>query len=283
VPGDDGFPVQCVGLWVQDKYSFLERYLVGTRYARKKYSDNNNSVYIDLFSGPGKCVVKNKGVEIENGALRVLLHQEIPFSEYYYFDVIQENTDALRSRIGNKPGCIFQCCDSNDSIGELVQELLRKPYRYHFVYLDPFGPDALPFSTIAELSRLEHLDLFIHFPIGAIRRNLPLWKSGDYNALDKFLGTNSWRVKLEEMRKGEKLHILLDLYKDQLLKAGFPEEGLRMADSDLNTPATMPIASVKNSMDVELYVLVLASKREIALRIWNSVLKIEPCGQRKMF
>jgi three-Cys-motif partner protein len=160
--------------------------------------------------------------------------------------------------------------------------LLDQNYRYHFVYIDPFRPDDLPFRTIELLAKLERVDLFIHFPIGAIRRNLPIWKEGEYGILDEMLGTTEWRERLDELIKGKTLHTLLDIYHKQLFRAGFPEEGLKIVGSDQNVFSSLPSFPVKNTKDVELYALVLASKHPVAQKIWNSVLMVEPKGQRRL-
>jgi three-Cys-motif partner protein len=279
VIGEDGYLVQCVGQWVEDKYSFLERYIDATRYVRKKFSDKNNAVFIDLFAGPGRCVIKNEKREIKNGALRVLTNQAVPFSEWYFFDIDRQNTEAMSHRIGDKNNCSVRCCDSNKEAVELVATLHTKPYRYHFVYMDPFGPEGLPFKTVMEFAKLDRVDLFIHFPIGAIRRNLPIWREGDYGILDEFLGTSEWRDNIENLRQGRTLPALLNLYEKQLLNVGFPAEGLKMAGSDETIFTSLPVVSVKNTREVELYALVLASKHGIAQKIWNSVIMVDPHGQ----
>jgi len=283
IPAEDGLPIQCVGPWVEDKYSFFERYLDATRLVRKKFSDQNNSVFIDLFAGPGRCIIRQKNREIQNGAMRVANNLKIPFSENYFFDINAPNIDALKGRIGKKPNYYFQCTDSNKMAEAFVESLLTKSYRYHFIYMDPFGPEALPFKTVKEFARLKRVDLFIHFPIGAIRRNLPHWRESDFGILDEFLGTSAWRDDIENLRQGKTLSKLLKIYEKQLFDSGFPMEGLRMASSDDIGFSSLPVVSVRNTQEVELYTLVLASKNGIAQKIWHSVIMIEPSGQRRLF
>ena len=283
VPGEDLLPAQCVGPWVEDKYYFLERYLGATRFARKKFFDKGNAIYIDLFAGPGRCVVKNEHREIDNGALRVLNNQTTPFNEYHFIDISSVNVAALRKRVGSRYGCHFQCGDSNVLVHDLVTSLLKKDYKYHFAYIDPYGPDGLKSSTIEELAKLKRADLLIHFPIGAIRRNVAKWHERDFTILDEFLGTPRWREKIGLLRQGRMLYTLLDLYEEQLLRIGFPEDGLKMAGSDATTFSMLPVVSVKNRKEVELYVLILAAKSPIAQKIWNSAIKITPKGERSLF
>lgn len=210
-------------------------------------------------------------------------NQVIPFNEYHFFDISTPNIAALEKRAGLKRGCNFQCGDSNILVYNLVESFLEKEYRYHFAYIDPFGPDGLKFSTIEELARLKRIDLLIHFPIGGIKRNIPEWHEHDFTILDQFLGTAKWREKIADLKQGKMLHTLLELYEQQLMRIGFPKSGLRMAGSDANVFSTLPVVSVRNRKGVELYVLVLASKNPIAQKIWNSVIKITRDGQRSLF
>ena len=278
--GSDLLPVQCVGPWVEEKYSFLERYIDATRAARKKFTNKGNSVYIDLFSGPGRCIIKRKQKEIDGGALRAFKYRKVTFSEYIYIDIHEPNVRALEKRINSSNVCIFNCADANVYVQSLIKSLREKSYRYHFVFVDPFGPEALKFSTLTLLAELPRLDYLIHFPIGAIKRNLSKWKEKNYGVLDDFLGTPEWREKILNFKKGETLTLLLEIYKKQLMKIGFPEEGLKTRDSRGNLWASLPTVSVKNTRAVELYVLILASKHPIAQKIWNNLLKIGADGQR---
>src|SRR3990172_12110556 len=130
--GADDLPVQCVGQWVEDNYFFLEKYLNASCEARRRFADKNNAVFIDLFAGPGKCIIKNEKREIDSGGILAFKRDEAPFNEYFYFDINSDNTKALEKRINSKSNCNLRCGDSNSLIDDLVKTLLQKPYRYHF-------------------------------------------------------------------------------------------------------------------------------------------------------
>jgi len=278
--GTDSLPVQCVGPWAQDKYSFLERYIDATRMARKKFTDKGNSVYIDLFSGPGRCIIRQSKKEIDGGALRVYKYKKVSFNEYIYIDLHNPNVKALEKRVNSLMDCTFRCADANEYICDLMKTLRKKDYRYHFVFVDPFGPEDLKFPSLKLLAELPRLDLLIHFPIGAIKRNISKWEKSDYGILDDFLGSGEWRAKISDFKKGQTLAFLLEIYKKQLMNIGFPEDGLRTKDSHQNLWASLPAVSVRNIREVELYVLILASKHSIAQKIWDSLLDMEADGQR---
>lgn len=283
IPGSDGLSVQCVGPWVEDKYFFLEKYLNASCEARRKFADQNNAVFIDLFAGPGRCIIKNEKREIDSGGIRAFKRDEAPFNEYFYFDISSVNTKALEKRMNSKSKCNVRCGDSNSLINELVETLSQKPYRYHFAFIDPFGPDGLKFETLRNLAKLNRMDMLLHFPIGSIKRNLRTWLKNKDTILDDFLGTHEWRKEIEGLSSDKIFKVLIDIYTKQLRSIGYPDEGLRMASSDRDIYTGLPSVPVRNTKDVELYVLILASKHYLAQKIWNSVIKINPQGQKELF
>lgn len=283
IPESDGLPIQCVGSWVEDKYFFLERYLNASCEARRMFADKSNAVFIDLFAGPGKCIIKHEQREIDSGGIRALNRDEAPFNEYHYFDISKVNVDALRERINRKINPHITCGDSNILINDLTENLLKQHYRYHFAYVDPFGPDGLKFNTLRELAKLNRMDMLIHFPIGAIKRNLKKWTKQTNTILDDFLGTNTWREAIQESPANTVFKILIDVFKEQLKSIGYPEKGLKMVSSDKDIYAGLPTVSVKNIKEVDLYVLILASKHELGQKIWSSIIKIDPDGQKSLF
>lgn len=282
VLGSDYLPVQCVGPWAEDKYFFLERYLNATCQARKKFSVNNNSVFIDLFAGPGKCIIFNEEKEIDSGGIRALLRDEAPFSQLYYFDINKQNTEALKIRVKNNTKCIVENGDSNKLIKNLIKKLLEKNQKYHFAFIDPFGPSGLKFETLKDLSRLNRIDMLIHFPIGAIKRNYKQSTKNDSKILDEFLGTEEWRKKILKVSESKIFELFLYIFKNQLEQIGFKDEGLRIINNN-DFSQNLPTVTIKNSKDVGLYALILASKHPLAQRIWNDIIKIDSHGQRQLF
>lgn len=281
--GEDGLPLQCVGAWAEDKYFFLEAYLNASCEARRKFADRNNAVFIDLFAGPGKCVVRGEKKEILSGGIRALQRDEAPFNELFFFDISKANTEALLKRVNSRTYCHVICGDSNALVSNLVSSLLQKYYRYHFAFVDPFGPDNLKFNTLKELARLERMDMLIHFPIGAIKRNLSNWKRKTNTILDEFLGTKIWRTKIEGIPSNQIFKILIDVFKEQLKTIGYPEKGLKLISSDKDIYAGLPTVSVRNTKDLDLYVLILASKHQLAQKIWASIIRMNRRGQKTLF
>jgi three-Cys-motif partner protein len=183
-----------VGEWVEDKFYYFDRYLDATRKARAKYTQNGNAVYIDLFSGPGKCRIKKMKKEIPSGALRVYRLQEARFNKIILNDLSSNNVTAMKQRIKDAD---IKNGDANEVVTSIVKDLSSARYdKYHFAFLDPFNPKSLKFETVKQMARLKRLDIMINFPIGPIRRNYNQWQKTDGAILDDFLGTSDWRKRV---------------------------------------------------------------------------------------
>jgi len=277
VPAEDGLPAQCVGFWASDKYFFLDRYLSATSEARRMFADKGNAVFIDLFCGPGKCIVRDEGREIDSGGFRAVNLKKVPFNECILSDIDAENIDSFKKRVTDERKCVFVQGDSNKTVKNTVAYLKTSKFnKYHFAYIDPFAPSGLKFDTLKELAQLQRMDMLIHFPIGAIKRNIEGWHDRTDTILDSFLGTTAWRDKIAEaIKHGQKnvYPVVLDIFKQQLKGIGYPEEGLKLHESAV---------PVKNKKEVNLYVLVLAAKHKLAQKIWDSVIRIDPTGQRNL-
>ncbi|MFA5859635.1 MAG: three-Cys-motif partner protein TcmP [Elusimicrobiota bacterium] len=282
--GEDGLTVQCVGPWAEEKYDYLTRYLNASQEARRKFFKEGNAIFIDLFSGPGKCIIKDDKKEIDGGCLRAL-SLEVPFNEYYLLDISEENLSALRKRTQLSKNCFLRLGDSNLLVKDLLKELLTKPYRYHFAYIDPFGPDGLKFDTLKELAKLKRMDMLIHFPIGAMKRNIPNWLKQEDTILDQFLGTNKWRnvIKNVQNSKSNIYKTLIDIFKEQLLGIGYPKEGLGIIDPYGQIDLSLSSIPVRNTKEVNMYTLILIAKHKLAQKLWNSVIKKDLYGNRSLF
>ena len=124
--------------------------------------------------------------------------------------------------------------------------------------------------------------MMIHFPIGSIKRNLQTWidASGD-TILDSFLGTSKWRDVVKADTDDDAIK-LLGIFKDQLVLAGYPEENL-YAFSDTDKSSVVQLAKIRNSRNAPLYYLILVSRHSLGKKMWDSVLKYLPSGQKRLF
>lgn len=278
---DDNEATQCVDKWAEEKFYYLENYLNATWGARNKFSKNNNAVFIDLFAGPGKSIIRVEQKIIKGGALRAISREKAAFNKIILNDISSANYTALKKRI---PNADIYNEDANKIVEYIVNMLKKEKFeKYHFAYLDPFAPSHLKFSTIESLSRLKRLDIMINFPIGSIRRNYKKWINDKDSILDSFLGTSEWRLEVRKVSEEHFCEVILSIYIKQLVALGFPLEGLGLIDEHGKDYVGPSIVTVKNSKSVVLYYLIFASKHKLAAKIWKSILKIDPKGQRSLF
>src|SRR4030042_4449039 len=91
----DVLPLRCVGKWSEDKLYYLKRYMYAFNTATKYHWDNR--AYVDLFAGPGKCVIRGTG-KVVSGSTLLALEQSTPFSLVISVDINSEAVSALEER-----------------------------------------------------------------------------------------------------------------------------------------------------------------------------------------
>jgi three-Cys-motif partner protein len=264
-PAPDGFQAQCVGQWAADKHYYLQQYIEATHAVRAGYlppKGKGGSAFIDLFAGPGVVRVRETG-EIRDGSPMVAFrHREAPFTRLVFCDLDPENVGALRARTapaGSRVSLVEGDCNEQiDHIATLVPE-----HGLNIALVDPFALQALKFSTLKRLAAFKRMDLVIHFPTGDIKRNLGQ-NEKTKRWLDEALGTDEWATKGPSTTD---VALLIDVLKRQLGALGYQSQNVRSEP-------------IKNSQNVPLYYLVYASKNDRGDRIWQSITKNKPSGQR---
>jgi len=194
-----------------------------------------------------------------------LQHTKAPFTKVILCDINNKNIEALRRRAApfDDGRVVIIQGDSNERIDEVVGQI--PPSGLNIALLDPFGVSGLAFETVSRLARFERMDLIIHFPIGDMKRN---WQQ-ERARFERFLGVPyaDWGF---ELNGPEDVSRLIPVLRSRL--AGF---GYDVKDK-LHSP------SVKNTKNVVLYVLVYASKHDTGKKIWKSITKTTPTGQKTL-
>jgi three-Cys-motif partner protein len=268
---DDGHPVQCVGEWaVESKHAYIRRYIDATWGARRKFlasagsSPGNGAGFLDLFSGPGRVRVRETGAVREGSPFIALDHTKAPFTHVVLCDLAPENVAALRERTLDHLDRVevFEG-DANEIIDELVARL--PSHGLNLALVDPFAVSPLRFETLVRLSRVPRMDILLNFPTSDIRRNLDLYCQDGNDVLDRVFGTREWREIVTAAK--DPTPKLAELLVRQLGRLGYTGK--------LNR--SIPVT---NSKEGELYRLMLLAKKELADKIWQSVTKNTPSGQR---
>ncbi len=167
---NDGIPIRCVGGWSKEKLYYLKKYVdTFTTSMRNKWK--GEIYYIDLFAGPGKCIVRDNEEEIDGSPL-ISLNTKYPFKEYYFVDMNLDACAALEERC-REHKYIERIRIINDDCNKAVHDIIDNiPKRsLSLAFIDPTGLEP-KFQTIEKLAQRK-VDLIIIFHDSiAIGRNI---------------------------------------------------------------------------------------------------------------
>jgi three-Cys-motif partner protein len=289
LPEDDGLPARESGEWVKEKLFYVQRYIdiFETAMRQKPW---RRRIYIDLFSGPGKCIIRGTN-EYLLGSPLLALKTQYPFTDYYFGDLESQNIDCLieRSRGSTVPQNYIHTLvgDANQRVKEVVKDIEQsdKPYLQqvgpclNLAFLDPQGLE-LEWMTVETLGKMKTMDLIIHYSQSGLTRNLErYYDSADENIIDRFFGDMTWRrVYQDALSKRETVGVhrkLIDYYKEKLGRLGYK------VVNDQKYTVTEPL--IRNTENhAPLYRLIFASKHPLGNKIWHEVTKKDFYGQRNL-
>jgi three-Cys-motif partner protein len=278
LPEDDGLIVREFQKGTIDKVEYVSNYIeVFETAMRKKFKTR---CYVELFSGPGKCKVRNTSEFFLGTPLRALTVQ-YPFTHYIFNDYQQENVDALKQRVAavsHLANIQLLNEDANQVVAKIVNTIPK--WSLNLALLDQDDLD-LKWTTVQTLTQIDRIDLIIHYPQMGIARYIPhAYEKDSYpNKLDEFFGDQGWRNIYESHRKkgSRKFHRdLMDYYKGRLQDFGYVH--VQRDDETGIEPL------VKNAQtNSPLYRLIFASKHKKGEDFWRAVTRKEPSGQKRLF
>ena len=252
VLASDGLPARLVGPWSKDKLSIVGKYMgIFTSSMNGKW---DGLTYVDLFAGPGTCVVEGSGEELR-GSPRLALDTRAPFDTVICVEEDAVAREALAERLDrherSKTAQVLPG-DCNVIIGDVI---VKMPRRYlSLVFIDPVGVVDLDPATLERLATSRNVDLIILFAQQmSVNRNRWQWReSEDETAMDRLLG-RQWRNALTPE---------VQQFMTVLRGFGFTfVEGARRA--------------FKNKRGAQLYYLVFASKSVTAATFWERISRDE--------
>jgi three-Cys-motif partner protein len=259
----DGKPGILVGPWAKEKLHYIKNYCDIFNNGMKNQWDTRS--YIDLFSGPGVCVLQNSNEEIKGSPL-LTFDSKTTFTNYYFNDMDSETIEILKTRIAinNKQSIEYFNNDCNTVIDELLQKLPSNSL--DFCFIDPFNWE-IQFDSIRKLTNKRRMDLAITFHVGNMKRALATALPQD---LIDFFPDTSWQrdYKLAVEQELSHSRILLDAYENGLRSLGYK------AIKDYNLMA--------NTKNVPLYHLIFASKNNRGADFWDKIAARSETGQIRM-
>ena len=270
----DGALVRCVGKWAQRKIHFLTQYL-GIFASGIKVGWEGHIHYIELCSGPGRCIARDTGTEMDGSPLAVLGHQTFPYLETATFlDYNPAVVQSLNARIAalgcaEKARAVDAVC--YDTAGLKAVLTSRAARGLALVFIDPTDC-SLPFASVASIAAaLQKADFIINVATRTdANRNLkPAILNGDSKARAKyirFLGgdaffNDSAVIRLAEQGQDTALrNHFREAYRDALRGIGY---GYFAQESILN-----------------YYDLLFASRHPTGLKFWKKAQQITPDNER---
>lgn len=255
----DGLIVDEVGPWAEEKHLRLKRYIDLAKGARSKFvppRGMGGASYIELFSGPGRSLIRDTLRYIDGSPLvayKAAHASKARFSEIYLNDLDPEKADAVDKRIKEVGGAstVF-----NKPAELAIDDVLNavNPAGLHFAFLDPYNLEYLSFDIIRKLSRLKSVDMLIHVSVQDLQRNLDRYSVPD-GPLDKF--APGWRSQVDSNQAIAPFRAaLLDYWLSEIRKLG-----------------TMPAKGelIVGSKNQRLYWLVFVSAHDLAQKLWDAI------------
>ena len=261
----DGLPARMTGSWVHDKNYFVERYLtIFSRGVGRKWQ--GKLAYVDLFSGPGRSIVRDNTEEIAGSPFLAL---KCGFARYVFVD-IPEVLSTLSSRLAGHPK-FSQISLIEGDCNTVIDDVLKKLPRDHLAlaFIDPTGLQ-IQFKTIERLVQGRKIDLLMTIQLGmGIRMNLPFYaQPGGGAALSAFVGDSSWREDVAAGGSSSQVsRRILNRYLERLRSLGYETVKDREID-------------IRNDANLLLYFMILASRHKLGEKFWRKATQILRSGQR---
>lgn len=276
----DGLRARVVGPWTLEKLTYVERYANAFMHAMGPKRDQGKweaLVYLDLLSGPGRCIDAESGHEFDGSPLRALRVQPT-FDRLYFSDASKRSTNVLRKRI--RPEDLSRVELNAEDCNVIVRHIVAvfRPKTLGLAFLDPEGFEV-SFETLKILAT-KKIDLLYLFPsVIGIGRNLRHFVKQSQSKMDFLWGGREWReftrAKLLAGKRLEPSEMMsLDppwvlAFRAKMRKLGFVYQ-------DEGDPC------LYNQRRVPMYHLLFFSKHLAGLTIWRGIKRIEPTGQRTL-
>lgn len=266
---DDGLPLDEVGPWVQQKHSLLRRYIDISRGVRAKFvAGPGGATYVDLFCGTGRAVIRDTEEKIDGSplvAFKCARDGGVPFSQMHIADASAEKCQAAQKRLTKAGASPSAYVGSAEQSAKQVAKRLNA-YGLHFIFLDPYNLQALPFSVIEAFARLKRVDMLIHVSAQDLQRNLGSYIRPGDSRLERF--APGWRqaVSLNQSQRAIRAGILAH-WASKIGALGLPPA----KHAELVTGPT------KNQ---RLYWLVFAGRHELAKQFWDKIRSLS--GQEQL-
>jgi three-Cys-motif partner protein len=266
---DDDLPLPEVGIWAITKHTKIEYYT--STFARSMKNKWDCRIYLDLFSGAGKCKIKGSNKIIPGSPLLALGIND-PFDKYIFCEEDPDNMNALKTRIKllhPDKDCFFILDNTNESLDQIfnaIPQFSSELTGLSLCVVDPFKAGDIYFTTLRYLAEHLYIDFVILIPSYMdINRNEHNYTRSDNDTIDKFIGTTEWRLAWE--KRGRHLQnfglFIADQFCKQMEKLGYIYE----------TPEDLELVKMETGQNLPLYHLYAFSRKDLGLKFWRETKK----------
>lgn len=271
----DYLPVRCVGAWAREKiFRLLQYFGIFSRGMSTKWDGLN---YVEICSGPGRCILRETGEEIDGTSLAVLNNDSYKYlTNAVFVDYSETVTETLNKRIDNlgyKNAKAFR--GDYNSIESLESALKHiDTSLLTLAFIDPTDC-SVPFDTIQYLTtKFPNIDIIFNFAYGTdmIRNIKYAIENPASNVRAKY---NSFFGNLDYLSEPEVIQIKKSSVESKKLAFAFLSEYKR----------NLKLIGLKYSAEKNvknLYWLLYATGHKRGLDFWNKSQRIGPDDQREI-
>jgi three-Cys-motif partner protein len=256
---DDGLIVDEVGAWASEKHARVKAYIEIASAARAKYvpppSWRGGACYIELFSGPGRSLVRDTKQFIDGSPLVAFKAAQVgvPFTGIHINDSDAAKSAAVAARIRALGGTPISYSDrAHVAVDKIVAAV--NPSGLHFAFVDPYNLENMSFEIIRKLSKLK-VDMLIHVSVHDLQRNLDSY-SKNGGVFDSF--APGWKAHVDPNQAMKSFRAaLMKYWMSEIHKLGkMPAKGVEL---------------VVGSKGQRLYWLVFVSGHQLAEKFWDAI------------
>lgn len=214
------------------------------------------AAYIDLFCGPGRCLIEETGELVDGGAVaawKLSVSNDSAFTRVIIADADEKRLRACETRLANLGAPVVAFHGPATKTAFMARQR-TPPHGLNFAFLDPYKLEALAFSVIAELAKVKRMDLLIHVSKMDLQRNLDSYMSMDPSPFDVF--APGWRVGIGFDRSQRRARRdIFDYWRDLVSSAG--------------AKTSEDVRLIKGTRGQHLYWLLLAARHDLAQKFWR--------------
>ena len=172
----DNLPVRCVGEWAFQKIFHLTKYFgIFSTGMKDKWEGNIN--YIEICSGPGRCINRTSGIEFNGTSICIIEHEAFRYlNQALFIDYNEKIVETLNLRINNRSITNSKAILGDYSSPSLICREIAKATEgkgLNLVFIDPTDC-SVPFELLKEIKKtLVNVDFIVNFAIRTdVNRNI---------------------------------------------------------------------------------------------------------------